>query len=307
MAPTEILANQHYNLAKKIFKNTEIKISLLVGKTELIKKKQISEDLKNNKIDLIIGTHSLFQKKIKFYNLGLIVIDEQHKFGVKQRISLAKKGGDNCDILSMSATPIPRTMMLSFFGDMLSIGEPQNQLIENGSPEMSPHGAFKCAGNNSWIAIAIRNEEDWKTFCHVTKNIAWLKRKEFSNLINRLQNKILLHEVINNWSKKLEVEEIETLLQSVSIPAIKIASISDLKENLHLKYRSVFEEISRNQEEKDYFINTPFIVNNHRIINSQKSPEFGEHNYHILSSILGLSEHEIEILHTNQITGNHIK
>jgi len=196
---------------------------------------------------------------------------------------------------------------LSFFGDMLSIGEPQNQLIENGSPEMSPHGAFKCAGNNSWIAIAIRNEEDWKTFCHVTKNIAWLKRKEFSNLINRLQNKILLHEVINNWSKKLEVEEIETLLQSVSIPAIKIASISDLKENIHLKYRSVFEEISRNQEEKDYFINTPFIVNNHRIINSQKSPEFGEHNYHILSSILGLSEHEIEILHTNQITGNHIK
>ena len=196
---------------------------------------------------------------------------------------------------------------LSFFGDMLSIGDPQNQLIENGSPEMSPHGAFKCAGNNSWIAIAIRNEEDWQTFCHVTKNIAWLKRKEFSNLINRLKNKILLHEVINNWSKKLEVDEIETLLQSVSIPAIKIASISDLKENLHLKYRSVFEEISRNQEEKDYFINTPFIVNNHRIINSQKSPEFGEHNYHILSSILGLSEHEIEILHTNQITGNHIK
>tara|TARA_B100000029_G_scaffold516816_2_gene635022 strand:- start:14368 stop:16677 length:2310 start_codon:yes stop_codon:yes gene_type:complete len=195
---------------------------------------------------------------------------------------------------------------LSFFGDLLSVGDPQ-QLIENGSPEMSPHGAFKCAGNNSWIAIAIRNEEDWQTFCHVTENRAWLKRKEFSNLINRLQNKVLLHEAINNWSKKLKVDEIETLLQSASIPAIKIASISDLKENFHLKYRSVFKEISRNQEEKDYFINTPFIVNNHRIINSQKSPEFGQHNYHILTSILGLNEHEIEILYTNQITGNHIK
>ena len=66
----------------------------------------------------MIGTHSLFQKKIDFSNLGFIIIDEQHKFGVNQRVRLAKKGGDNCDILSMSATPIPRTMMLSIFGDM---------------------------------------------------------------------------------------------------------------------------------------------------------------------------------------------
>ena len=88
---------------------------------------------------------------------------------------------------------------------------------------------------------------------------------------------------------------------------MKIASISDLKENLHLKNRNVFKQISRNQQEKDYFVNTPFVLNNHRIINSQKAPEFGQDNYHILSSILGLSEHEIEILHTNEITGNHIK
>ncbi len=196
---------------------------------------------------------------------------------------------------------------LSFFGDMLGVRDPQNQFIENASLEMSPHGAFKCAGNNSWIAIAIRNEKEWRAFCRVTKNRVWLKRKEFSNLINRLKNNVLLHEVINNWSQTVEVDEIETLLQSASIPAMKIASISDLKENLHLKNRNVFKEISRNQQEKDYFVNTPFILNNHRIINSQKAPEFGQDNYHILSSILGLSEHEIEILHTNEITGNHIK
>ena len=118
MAPTEILALQHYELAKKMFRSTKIKIELLTGKTETKEKKRIIQDLANGNINFIIGTHSLFQKKIVYKKLGFIIIDEQHKFGVKQRISLAKKGGVNCDILSMSATPIPRTMMLSNFGDM---------------------------------------------------------------------------------------------------------------------------------------------------------------------------------------------
>jgi ATP-dependent DNA helicase RecG len=72
----------------------------------------------NGRIDFLIGTHALFQKKIFFKKLGLVVIDEQHKFGVKQRSDLAKKGGDDCDVLLMSATPIPRTMMMSLYGDM---------------------------------------------------------------------------------------------------------------------------------------------------------------------------------------------
>ena len=116
MAPTEILAAQHYNLSLRLFKS--IKIKLLTSKTKLNEKKEILEDLKSGKILMIIGTHSLFQKEIIFKKLGFIIIDEQHKFGVKQRISLAKKGGKNCDLLLMSATPIPRTMMLSQFGDM---------------------------------------------------------------------------------------------------------------------------------------------------------------------------------------------
>ena len=118
MAPTEILASQHYELAKKLFFKTNIKIELLTSKTNVKEKKRIISDVNKGNINFIIGTHSLFQKNIKFSNLGFIIIDEQHKFGVNQRISLAKKGGNNCDILSMSATPIPRTMMLSFFGDM---------------------------------------------------------------------------------------------------------------------------------------------------------------------------------------------
>ena len=117
MAPTEILARQHYVLSKKIFKNN-IKIEFLSGKTEYKLRKKILDNLKNGKIDLLIGTHALFQKKIFFKKLGLAVIDEQHKFGVKQRSDLAKKGGSNCDVLLMSATPIPRTMMMSLYGDM---------------------------------------------------------------------------------------------------------------------------------------------------------------------------------------------
>ena len=118
MSPTEILSKQHYELSKKIFNNENLTINFLTGKTEYRDKKIIMDNLKNGKTQLLIGTHALFQKKISFKKLGLIVIDEQHKFGVNQRSELAKKGGNNCDVLLMSATPIPRTMMMSLYGDM---------------------------------------------------------------------------------------------------------------------------------------------------------------------------------------------
>ena len=118
MGPTEILSYQHYKLAKKIFKNLDFNIEFLSGKTEYKKRKKILKDLQDGKIDLLIGTHALFQKKVSFKNLGYVIIDEQHKFGVKQRTDFARKGGNNCDVLLMSATPIPRTMMMSFYGDM---------------------------------------------------------------------------------------------------------------------------------------------------------------------------------------------
>ena len=118
MSPTEILSLQHFNLAQKIFEKVNIRIEFLTGKTSYSKRKEILKDLAEGKINFLIGTHSLFQKKIKFKNLGYVIIDEQHKFGVKQRSDLAKKGGKNCDLLLMSATPIPRTMMMSLYGDM---------------------------------------------------------------------------------------------------------------------------------------------------------------------------------------------
>ena len=118
MSPTEILAKQHFELTKRIFQHSNIKIDFLTGKTEYKKRKDILNNLSNGRTELLIGTHALFQKKINFKKLGLVVIDEQHKFGVKQRSELAKKGGNNCDVLLMSATPIPRTMMMALYGDM---------------------------------------------------------------------------------------------------------------------------------------------------------------------------------------------
>ena len=118
MAPTEILAKQHFDLAKKIFKSTNTNIEFLSGNTKLTEKKIIQKNLLSGKINFLIGTHALFQKNILFNNLGLAIIDEQHKFGVKQRIELSNKGGNDCDILLMSATPIPRTLVMTVYGDM---------------------------------------------------------------------------------------------------------------------------------------------------------------------------------------------
>ena len=117
MAPTEILARQHYNFATKIFSN-QMRMELISGKSEYKTKKEILKKLAKNEIDIIFGTHAIFQKKVLFKNLGLIIIDEQHKFGVNQRKRLSDKGGKNCDVLLMTATPIPRTLTMTLYGDM---------------------------------------------------------------------------------------------------------------------------------------------------------------------------------------------
>ena len=117
MAPTEILARQHFNLCKQIFDN-ELNIALISGKSDYKEKKDLLSKLSKNKIDIIFGTHAIFQKKVIFENLGLIIIDEQHKFGVNQRKRLSDKGGSNCDVLLMTATPIPRTLTMTIYGDM---------------------------------------------------------------------------------------------------------------------------------------------------------------------------------------------
>ena len=117
MAPTEILAEQHYQNAISICEKTGMTIGLLTGKMKTKEKKEVYTALKEGKIDLIIGTHALFTDVVEYANLGLVITDEQHRFGVNQRSSLKNKG-ITPDILYMSATPIPRTYALTLYGDM---------------------------------------------------------------------------------------------------------------------------------------------------------------------------------------------
>ena len=117
MVPTEILATQHYNSITKMLEGTNVNIKLLIGSLSKKEKDLLHKELKEGTIDIIIGTHALFQDEVDYKNLGLVITDEQHRFGVLQRANLKNKGFSP-DVLYMSATPIPRTYALTIYGDM---------------------------------------------------------------------------------------------------------------------------------------------------------------------------------------------
>ena len=117
MAPTEILAAQHYATLSSFFKNTDVKVALLTGSLSLKNKELLYQKIQDGDIDIVVGTHALFQKKVEYANLGFVITDEQHRFGVEQRKALKNKG-NQVDFLIMSATPIPRTLAISMYGDM---------------------------------------------------------------------------------------------------------------------------------------------------------------------------------------------
>ena len=118
MAPTEILATQHLNTVKKFLDELGVNIALLTGSVKTAERKIIHERLENGELDLLVGTHALLEDKVKFKNLGLAVIDEQHRFGVAQRAKLWKKNVQPPHVLVMTATPIPRTLAMTFYGDL---------------------------------------------------------------------------------------------------------------------------------------------------------------------------------------------
>ncbi|MCD6112662.1 MAG: ATP-dependent DNA helicase RecG [Bacteroidales bacterium] len=118
MAPTEILANQHFNTITKMLEGINVNIALLTGSTKTTKRNEIYEQLLNKKLQILIGTHALIEDKVKFNNLGLVVIDEQHKFGVAQRAKLWEKNNIPPHVLVMTATPIPRTLAMTIYSDL---------------------------------------------------------------------------------------------------------------------------------------------------------------------------------------------
>ncbi len=120
MAPTEILAEQHYQGCVELLAPLGIKIALLVGKLGAKAKREVLQSLANGQVQLVVGTHALIQKEVEFHRLGVVVVDEQHRFGVKQRLALRHKGADDHmpELLSMTATPIPRTLAMTMHGDL---------------------------------------------------------------------------------------------------------------------------------------------------------------------------------------------
>lgn len=118
MAPTEILATQHYNTISKLLTGIDIKVKLLTGSSGRASRKEISESLLDNSLNILIGTHALLEETVQFNNLGLVIIDEQHRFGVAQRARLWSKNLNPPHILVMTATPIPRTLAMTLYGDL---------------------------------------------------------------------------------------------------------------------------------------------------------------------------------------------
>jgi ATP-dependent DNA helicase RecG len=117
MAPTEILAQQHFNTVSRLLEGFPFRVALLTGSTTAKNAKEILSGLANGDIHIIIGTHALIEERVKYHNLGLVITDEQHRFGVKQRALLSRKG-NNPDMLVMTATPIPRTLAMILYGDL---------------------------------------------------------------------------------------------------------------------------------------------------------------------------------------------
>ena len=242
MAPTDILARQHYELAKKIFNNLNIKVSFLSGKVEYKKKKDILDKVKNNKINLLIGTHALFQNKIKFNKLGYVIIDEQHKFGVKQRMKFAEKGGSNCDVLLMSATPIPRTMILTIYGDM-DISQlkekPNNRLpiLTYSKPEKKLFEIIKILKKNLtdenqifWVCPLIK-ESKILNYSSAIKRCDWLN-KIFPNQVELLhgnldkeEKEIVLDKFLN---KKIKILVSTTVIEvGIDFPSANLIIIEN--------------------------------------------------------------------------------
>ncbi|MBF8247064.1 MAG: ATP-dependent DNA helicase RecG [Rickettsia sp.] len=178
IAPTDILAQQHYQLFAKLLEHIDLKVEILTGSSKKKHKEIVKKDLLNNKISILIGTHSLFQKDVIFHNLAYVIIDEQHRFGVKQRLDLINKSKD-ADVLIMSATPIPRSLTLAIFGNikisklhkvMENISQVRTSLISIEKKKeiiLSISKKIENGHRSFWVCPFVEKSENNEIFSHV--------------------------------------------------------------------------------------------------------------------------------------------
>lgn len=206
MAPTDILARQHYENAKSLFSHTPMRIELLVGALKEKEKQALKSRLAKGEIDLIIGTHALFNEDVDYRNLGFVVIDEQHRFGVNQRNLLVKKG-DHADLLLMSATPIPRSLALTLYGDLdlttlkefpFKKREVNTKIIPHDESEINAHIDDYLAKGKQVFVVAPRIEGEDQIS---VEQLYTQYQKKFGTLVG------LIHGRMKNEEKDLLIDQ----------------------------------------------------------------------------------------------------
>ena len=268
LVPTEILAIQHYNTIKKLVKPLKIKISLLLGESKKFHDRktrlEIIEKIADGSIKIIIGTHALISKKVTYKNLSLAVIDEQHKFGVKQRVEITKKG-ENVNILVMTATPIPRSLALTAYGDMniSTITEkpkgrkpiktfvlPQNKIDK---VLMSIDRAIKNGALIYWVCPLIEESEKLDLIA-VNERFEYLqnqfKRINIS-LVHGKQNEIEREKSINDFKKgKSKILVATTVIEvGVDVPDATIMVIECVERFGLAQIHQLRGRVGRNDKE----------------------------------------------------------
>ena len=226
MAPTEILAKQHFKTFREFFKDFGVKIGLLTGQGAEISSGKISrqkflEKLKNGQIDLLIGTHALIQEPVKLKNLALVILDEQHRFGVEQRAKLCQQKGYLPHLLSMTATPIPRTLALTIYGDLdLSLLDElpkgRKKIITKVIPPEKRNEAYEFIrkqvreGRQVFVIcprIEAKNNEQSK------KNLSWAEIKAVKEEYDKLSKIIFPDLKIGMLHGKMKPEEKEKIMR----------------------------------------------------------------------------------------------
>ena len=229
MAPTEILARQHYDNIKELFKDTDIKVELLTGSMKKKEKEIIWKDLQDGNIDIVIGTHALITEDVVFNNLGLVITDEQHRFGVNQRSNLHNKGV-MCDVLYLSATPIPRTYALTLYGDMdtsIIKSKPNGRkeiitkvIKEKEIKDLLLHMVSEIKNGHQIYVVCPMIEEDEETDIKL-ENVVDLKKK-FDTAFNNKISVEILHGKMKNKDKddvmnRFKAGEIKVLISTTVI------------------------------------------------------------------------------------------
>jgi ATP-dependent DNA helicase RecG len=266
MAPTEILAEQHFLVTKNFFKNLNVRFEILKGKLKGEIKKRIIDDLKDGKIDLLIGTHSLIEENVEFKNLGLVIIDEQHKFGVAQRAKLVKKGRFP-HLLIMTATPIPRTLALALYGD-----------LEISTLKELPYGKRNVK------TIIVKNSRRKEFYSRLFEKI--LKDNEKVYVVSRIIEK----------SEKLEIKACEEIFEEIKRNAPEGIKIEILHSKVPPQKRSEIMEKFKNGE-INILVSTQIVevgidVKDARIMVIEGAEMFGLSQLHQLRGRIGRSGDE---------------